>query len=54
MPPAIPDINIVQPSLGILFNVDVDGKMCVHVAHLVLEAPGNSNNEVVDDRFDSP
>lgn len=51
---AIPDINLVQPSLGVLFNVDVDGEMCVDVAHLVLKALGNSNDEVVDDRFDSP
>jgi len=29
-------------------DVDVDGKMCINVAHLVLIALGYTNNHVVD------
>jgi hypothetical protein len=38
--------------LGVLLNVHVDGKMSVDVAHLVLEALGDTDNEVVDDGAD--
>ena len=51
---AVPDINLVQPSLGVLFNVDIDRKMCIDIAHLVLEAPGHSDDKVVDDGFNGP
>lgn len=49
----IPDLNVELASLGVLLKVDVDGKMCVDVAHLVLEAPGNTNDQVVNDAADS-
>lgn len=45
----VPDFNIIAASLAILINVDVDGEMGVDVAHLVLEAFGDANDQVVDD-----
>lgn len=49
----IPDLNLVQAGLAVLLDVDVDGEMCVDVAHLVLEAAGNTDDQVVDDSADS-
>ena len=49
----IPDLNVELASLGVLLKVDVDGKVCVDVAHLVLEAPGDTNDQVVNDGADS-
>lgn len=49
----IPDLNLVQVGLAVLLDVDVDGEMCVDVAHLVLEAAGNTDDQVVDDSADS-
>lgn len=49
----IPDLNLVQASLAVLINVDVDGEMCVDVAHLVLEATGDTDDQVVDESADS-
>ena len=40
-------------SLGVLLNVDVDGKVSVDVTHLVQEALGDTDDQVVDDRTDS-
>ena len=48
----IPDLNIEKTSLTVLLNVHVDGKVSVDVTHLVLEAPGNTNDQVVDDSAD--
>lgn len=48
----IPDLNLVQSSLGVLVNVDVDGEMCVHISHLVLETLGDTDNQVVDECAD--
>lgn len=48
----IPDLDLVQVGLAVLLDVDVDGEMCVHVAHLVLEAAGNTDDQVVDDSTD--
>lgn len=42
----------MKTGLVVLLNVDVDGKVSVDVAHLVLEAPGNTDDHVVDDRTD--
>lgn len=44
----LPDLNLEQPSLAVLLNVDVDWEMGVDVTHLVLEALGNANDHVVD------
>jgi hypothetical protein len=38
--------------LGVLLNVHVDGKVSVDVTHLVLEALGDTDDEVVDDGAD--
>lgn len=48
----VPDLNVVEASLSVLLNVDVDGKVSVDVAHLVLEALGDTNDQVVDDGTD--
>jgi hypothetical protein len=45
---SVPDLNLKLASLGVLLNVDVDGKVSVDVAHLVLEAPGDTDDQVVD------
>ena len=50
--PVIPDINLQQPRLGVFLNVDVDGKVGVDVAHLVLVALGHANDEIVDNSLD--
>lgn len=42
----------MQTGLGILLNIDVDGKMGVDVAHLVFKADGNTDDKVVDDGAD--
>jgi hypothetical protein len=48
----IPDLNVILASLGVLLNVDVDGKVSVHVTHLVLEALGDTDDQVVDNGAD--
>lgn len=48
----IPDLNVVLASLGVLVNVDVDGKMGVNITHLVLEALGDTDDQVVNDGAD--
>ena len=42
----------MQTGLGVLLNVDVDGKVSVDVAHLVLEALGDTDDQVVDEGTD--
>jgi hypothetical protein len=48
----IPDLDLVVARLGVLLDVHVDGKVSVDVTHLVLEALGDANDEVVEDRPD--
>lgn len=48
----IPDLDLPQ-TIGVLVQVDVDGEMGVDVTHLVLEALGDTNDHVVDERADS-
>ena len=50
--PDIPNLNLIQPSLTILVDVDVDREMGVDVAHLVLKSFGDANDQVVDDGSD--
>jgi hypothetical protein len=45
----VTDLDLPVASLGVLVQVDVDGKMGVDVAHLVLEPLGHASDEVVDD-----
>ena len=45
----IPDLNLKQTSLLVLLDVDVDGKMRVHVTHLVAIASSDANDHVVDE-----
>lgn len=45
----VSDLNLVQVGLGVLGDVDVDGEMGVDVSHLVLEALGDTNDQVVDE-----
>ena len=47
-----PDLDFVQTGLFVLIDVDVDRKVGVHVAHLVLVAFGNAGDHVIDDRAD--
>ena len=48
----VSDLDLEQTSLLVLLDVDVDGEMGVDVAHLVLVALGDTNDQVVDDGSD--
>jgi hypothetical protein len=48
----IPDLNNPKAGVVVLVKVDVDGEMGVDVTHLVLEALGDTNDHVVDERTD--
>lgn len=48
----VADLDLVQTRVGLLVQVDVDGEMGVDVAHLVLEALGHADDQVVDDSAD--
>lgn len=48
----VADLNLEEAGLLVLLKVDVDGKMGVDVAHLVLEALGDTDDHVVDDGAD--
>lgn len=50
-PSNIPDLDLVD-TVGVLVQVDVDGEMGVDVSHLVLEALGNTDDQVVDEGAD--
>ena len=49
----VPNLNLIQTSLSVLVNINVDWEMCVDVSHLILEALSNANDQVVDDSSDS-
>lgn len=42
----------MQASLVVLVHINVNGEMCVHESHLVLEALGDANDQVVDEGSD--
>lgn len=48
----LPDLDLVD-ALRVLVQVDVDGEMGVNVSHLVLEALGDTDDQVVQDGADS-
>ena len=48
----VPNLDVVQIRLLVLLDVHIDGEMGVDIAHLVLEAFGDTNDEVVDDGLD--
>ena len=48
----VADLDDEVSGLGILLNVDVDWEMGVDVAHLVLEALGDTDDHVVDQGAD--
>lgn len=48
----IPNLDLIVIGLFVLLHVDVDGEMCVNVAHLVLIALRDANDQVVDDGLD--
>lgn len=47
----IPDLDLVD-TVAVFVQVDVDGEMGVDVTHLVLEALGDTNDQVVHDGAD--
>lgn len=49
---SVPDLNNGATGLAVLLKVDVNGKMGVDVAHLVFEAFGDTDHQVVEDRAD--
>lgn len=48
----VSDLDFVESGLVVLLDVDVDREMCVDVAHLVLVALGDSDDQVVDESAD--
>ena len=46
---SLPDLDLVQPCVVVLVDVDVDGKVGVDISHLVFEAFGDTDYEVVDE-----
>jgi hypothetical protein len=40
----VPDLDLVQASVCVLLEIDVDWEMGVDVSHLVLEATGDTND----------
>ena len=48
----VPDLNLELVGLLVLLDVDVDGEMGVDVAHLVLVALGDTDDQVVDEGAD--
>jgi len=48
----VADLDLEQASLVVLVEVDVDGEMGVDVAHLVLEALGDTDNQVLNQGAD--
>jgi hypothetical protein len=48
----VTDLNLSAVGLGVLLDVDVDGEMGVDVTHLVQEAAGNTDDQVVDESAD--
>lgn len=48
----VSDLDLPQIGLAVLLDVDVDGEMGVDVAHLVLEALGDTDDQVVDEGAD--
>lgn len=49
---SIPDLNLEEAGLLVLVDVDVDWKVCIDVAHLVLVALGDTDDHVVDESAD--
>ena len=48
----VSDLDLEQTSLLVLLDVDVDWEMGIDIAHLVLEALGDADDQVVDDGAD--
>ena len=46
----LPDLQCV-PSLVVLLDIDVDGKVSIDVSHLVLVAFRDANHQVLNERF---
>jgi hypothetical protein len=48
----VSDLDLEQTRLLVLLQVDVDGEMGIDVSHLVLEALGDTGDQVLDDGSD--
>ena len=48
----LPDLNLKQPRLVVLLDIDVDGEMCVDVSHLVSESLGDADDQILNDGSD--
>lgn len=48
----VSDLDLEQTRLLVLLQVDVDGEMGIDVSHLVLEALGDTGDQVLDDGAD--
>ena len=49
----LPDINLEEPRLLVLLDIDVYWEMGIHVAHFVPETFRDPNDQVVNEGFDS-
>jgi hypothetical protein len=48
----IPNLDLVQASLVVLIDVDIDWEMGIDVSHLVQETLGDTDDQVVDQGSD--
>jgi hypothetical protein len=51
--PSLPDLDIVEACLAILFDIDVDWEMGIDVSHFVFVAFSDTDYEVVDESLNS-
>lgn len=45
----VPNLHLEKVGLFVLFNVDIDGEMCIDISHLVLVSLGHADDEIVDE-----
>jgi hypothetical protein len=50
--PHLPNLHLVQARFRVIFNVDIDGEMRVNVSHFVPKSTRNTDDQVVNQRFD--
>ena len=46
---SLPDLDLVQPCIVVLFEIDVDWEMGIDISHFVFVALGDTDYEVVDE-----
>ena len=44
----VPNVDLVQTGLGVLLDIDVDGKMSIDISHFIFEPARDTDDEVVN------